>query len=70
MEEHNCPLAEKARRLDRELRTAGCIPLAELSARTTLTAEELLPAPGWQASEGRIRLDKETIHALQSEFYF
>ena len=55
MEEHNRPLAEKARRIDRELRTAGCITLAELSARTTLTAEELLPALGWLACKGRGR---------------
>ena len=53
MEEHNRPLAEKTRRIDRELRTAGCITLAEPSARTTLTAEELLPALGWLACEGR-----------------
>lgn len=70
MEENRCPIAENARRIDRELRTAGCSTLAELSARTGLTAEELLPALGWLACEGRIRLDGEMIHPLQSEFYF
>ena len=70
MKETNRTIADHARRIDRELLAAGRTTLTELAARTGLSAEELLPALGWLACEGRIDIDKEEIRTPCSEFYF
>lgn len=70
MEEMNQPIAENARRIDRELRTAGQSTVAELEARTQLPAREILLALGWLAREERICCRGSEIRPLNSDFYF